>query len=208
MNRGRFITRLAFFGLAVAIFFIAKRWLLNRYSGSEPIRIDDAPAAVTFVNAFPKLEIERPIFLTFPPDGTNRIAVVSQFGSVLIFPNDPDVDEPREMLNIRKKVSYEDSSNEDGLLGLAFHPKFNDNRRFFVYYTTKEHVNVLSRFIMSADDPNRADAASEVEIFRSPRKPSGRLSVHGPGRWRTDQRSKWQRAERGNRARQDSADRR
>jgi glucose/arabinose dehydrogenase len=164
---------LALLGLFVAGFFIAKRWLLNRYSGTEPIRIDDEPAAVTFENAFPKLSIERPIFLTFPPDGTNRIAVISQFGSVLVFPNDPDVEEPSEMLNIRKKVSYEDSSNEDGLLGLAFHPRFKDNRQFFVYYTTKEHVNVLSRFTMSADDSNRAEPASEVEIFRSPRKPSG-----------------------------------
>ena len=58
------------------------------------------------------------------------------------------------MLNIRKKVSYEDSSNEDGLLGLAFHPQFKRNRQFFIYYTTKAHGNVLSRFEISVDDPN------------------------------------------------------
>jgi glucose/arabinose dehydrogenase len=173
MNRVRVITRLALLGLIVAMFFIAKRSLLDRYSGTEPIRIDDEPAAATFENAFSNLMIERPIFLTFPPDGTNRIAVISQFGSVLIFPNDPGVEEAGEMLNIRKKVSYEDSSNEDGLLGLAFHPQFKENRQFFVYYTTKAHVNVLSRFEISVDDPNRADPASEVEIFRSPRKQSG-----------------------------------
>jgi glucose/arabinose dehydrogenase len=173
MNRRRIITRFVLLGSIVAAFFIARHWVLKRYAGAEPIRIDDEPAAATFVNAFPNLTIERPIGLTFPPDGTNRIAVISQFGSVLIFPNDPDVEEPSEMLNIRKKVSYEDSSNEDGLLGLAFHPQFKQNRQFFVYYTTKEHVNLLSRFTMSPDNPNRADPASEVEIFRSPRKASG-----------------------------------
>jgi len=173
MNRVRVIARLALIVLIVAIFVIAKRSLLNRYSGTEPIRIADEPAAATFENAFPQLTIERPIFLTFPPDGTNRIAVISQFGSVLIFPNDSRVEDAGEMLNIRKKVSYEESSNEDGLLGLAFHPQFKQNRQFFVYYTTKEHVNVLSRFQMIADDPNRADPVSEFEIFRSPRKQSG-----------------------------------
>ncbi len=173
MNCGRVTSRLALLAILLAAFFLVKHWVLKRFSGTEPIRIDDEPAAATFVNAFPNLTVERPIGLTFPPDGTNRIAVISQFGTVLIFPNDPSVEEANEMLNIRKKVSYEDSSNEDGLLGLAFHPQFKENRQFFVYCTTKQHINVLTRFVMSGDDPNRADPASEIEILRSPRKVSG-----------------------------------
>ena len=46
MNRERVITRLALLGLIVAIFFIAKRSLLDRFFGTEPIRIDDEPGDV------------------------------------------------------------------------------------------------------------------------------------------------------------------
>jgi glucose/arabinose dehydrogenase len=116
-------------------------------------------------------KLDRPIFLTFPPDGSNRIAVISQYGSIYMFPNDPKVEEPSEVLDIRKKVVYTDREPEEGMLGLAFHPKFRENRQFFVYYTTADHTNVLSRFTMSADDPNRADPASEQELFRTPKKP-------------------------------------
>ena len=53
-------------------------------------------APVTFERAFENLEFHRPILVTFPPDGSNRIAVVEQAGTIFIFPNDPNVAEPRE----------------------------------------------------------------------------------------------------------------
>lgn len=173
MSRARVWVRLGLLiGLIVAVFWIARRTLLHAYAGSEPIAISAEPAAVTFERAFPNLFFERPVFVTFPPDGSNRIAVISQTGSVYLFPNDPDVEEPSELLNIRQRVMYPDGSNEEGLLGLAFHPKFRENRQFFLYYTGNDHVNVLSRFKMAADDADRADPASEEEIFRAPQRDS------------------------------------
>jgi glucose/arabinose dehydrogenase len=55
-------------------------------------------------------------------------------------------------------------------LGLAFHPQYKDNGQFFVYYTTTDapHTSVISRFRVSATDPNRADPKSEEEIMRIP----------------------------------------
>ena len=134
------------------------------------MQISTKAAPVTFERAFPELILERPIGLTYPPDGTNRIAVISQRGSVYMFPNHPSVEEPSEVLNIRDKVQFRDLEPEEGLLGIAFHPQFRDNHQFFLYYTTADHSNVLSRFTMSADDPNRAEPESEEEVFRAPAK--------------------------------------
>src|SRR5262245_15078871 len=166
---------------------------------TRPVAISEQPVPVKIDRAFPQLQIPRPIFATYPPDGSNRLTVISQYGKVLIFPNDPRVEEPKELLDIHNKVVYKDNENEEGLLGLAFHPKFKENGEFFVYYTTKDgpvigkggvatpaaaHTSVLARVRMSADDPNRADPGTLEEIFRTPTKPdwnhNGGTIVFGP----------------------------
>src|SRR5262249_27373644 len=84
---------------------------------TSPVSISNDSPAVTIERAFPNLQFERPIYLTYPPDGTNRIAVISQYGSILIFPNNPKVEDYQELINIRQKVVYHDNQNEEGLLG-------------------------------------------------------------------------------------------
>ncbi|MCE9547690.1 MAG: PQQ-dependent sugar dehydrogenase [Planctomycetia bacterium] len=185
MPRQRVLLRLALLiALAVAIYFIAQHFLLRPYAATEPIAIDALPARATFERAFPNLEFARPVGLTFPPDGTNRIVVISQYGSLYIFPNDANVEEATELLNMRHKVMFRDPSNEEGLLGLAFHPQFRTNRQLFLYYTNAAHQNVLSRFTMSAKDPNRADPNSEEELFHTPERDSwnhnGGTIIFGP----------------------------
>jgi glucose/arabinose dehydrogenase len=139
---------------------------------SSPVEFGKEQLPITVERAFPNLRFERPIYLTAPSDGTNRIAVVSQLGKVWIFPNKDDVEEKSELLDITAETVYKDRENEEGLLGLAFHPKFKENREFFVYYTTTgaKHTSVLKRFKVSKDDPNRADPNSGEELFRTPEK--------------------------------------
>ena len=71
-------------------------------------------------------------------------------------------------LDMQDRVSYNDNQNEEGFLGLAFHPKFKTNGEFFVFYTVKKPklTNVVSRFRVRKDDPNKADPASEEELLR------------------------------------------
>jgi glucose/arabinose dehydrogenase len=62
------------------------------------------------------------------------------------------------------------SGNEQGLLGLVFHPQFATNAQFFVYYTTGTVTagtlrDVLARCSISASDPDVADPASCVEVL-------------------------------------------
>jgi glucose/arabinose dehydrogenase len=131
----------------------------------------------------------RPLLLTGAGDGTNRIFVVSQYGSVHVWPNDPQADEMKTFFDIRDRVQYHDKENEEGFLGLAFHPRYTENGEFFVYYTKRRrqrgepNMSIISRFRVSRDDPNRADADSEEVIMRI-RQPywnhNGGTIVFGP----------------------------
>jgi glucose/arabinose dehydrogenase len=65
-------------------------------------------------------------------------------------------------LDIQERVN--DGANEQGLLGLAFHPRYAENGYFFVNYTGANDETVIARFSVTSD-PNRADPASEKVIL-------------------------------------------
>jgi glucose/arabinose dehydrogenase len=112
----------------------------------------------------------RPILLTHAGDGSNRVFVPTQQGIIHVFPNDDAAKKTSVFLDITKRIRYLDNQNEEGFLGLAFHPKYKENGEFFVFYTDVKArspmANVVSRFRVSKTDPNRADADSEEEIIR------------------------------------------
>lgn len=128
----------------------------------------DTPSEITVVRAFPHLRIRRPVVFTNAGDGSNRMFVCEQQGVIRVLPNDEQVKEATVFLDIEDQVVYKDKENEEGLLGLAFHPKFKENGQFYLYYNTTEkpHTCVLSRFTVSKDDPNKADPNSEQELLR------------------------------------------
>ena len=101
-------------------------------------------------------------------DGSNRVFVATQHGVIHVFPNDQKATETRVFLDMQSRVTYDDKQNEEGFLGMAFHPNFKKNGEFFVFYTIRQEklTNVVSRFRVSRDDPNRADPQSEEEILR------------------------------------------
>lgn len=136
-------------------------------------QLADTPAPLHVVRAFPNLRLERPIVLTHPGDGTDRIVVASQLGKIHIFGNRSAVteDDLEVFLDIESKVVYTKEENEEGLLGLAFHPRFKQNGEFFVYYTKKdapEHTSVVSRFRATKPSSNQADSGYEEELLRIP----------------------------------------
>lgn len=114
-----------------------------------------------------KVQPLRPIILTHTNDGTNRFVMATQQGVLHIFPNDPKAKESKILLDLSSKVRYADQENEEGFLGLAFHPDFKNKGEFFAYYTSrsKPHLCKLSRFKMSKDDPNKADPEFEEVLM-------------------------------------------
>ena len=74
-------------------------------------------------------------------DGTNRLFLVEKRGTVRVFEN--GAVKPGYFLDLRSVVN--DSAGERGLLGLAFHPAFETNRRLYVYYTRSDGDIVVAR---------------------------------------------------------------
>lgn len=133
------------------------------------VKLDEQPLPLTAERAFANLDFMRPIILTHAGDGTNRVFVASQLGKVYVFANDQNVERAELFFDLEDKVSYKDAQNEEGFLGMAFHPKFKDNRELFVYYSTSETplMSVISRF-KANQDGTRVDPETEQEILRIP----------------------------------------
>ena len=147
--------------------------------------VDETPLDVSFEVCFPNLEWTgwkpetddgkpnqlRLILLTHAGDGSNRVFVPTQQGIIHVFPNDQAAKRTEIFLDLSDRVRYDDRTNEEGFLGLAFHPKFKENGEFFVFYTPKyknpkQMRNVVSRFRVSKSDPTKGDPASEEILMQ------------------------------------------
>ncbi len=131
-----------------------------------------APPPATFNPDAVHLKLDRvaagftqPTFVTNAGDGSRRLFVLEKAGIIRIVAGGRALAEP--FLDIR--ASIRSTGSEQGLLGLAFHPKFRENGRFFVAYTaaTKDSDNTIAEFHVSAD-PNRADPASGRVLLAIP----------------------------------------
>jgi len=137
---------------------------------TDPVPTRPAPATktVTSPTTFPDPNafawqmivsgLQRPVDLQ--PDGSGRLFVIEKPGRIRIIENDRLLDTP--FLDITAQVRS--TGNEQGLLGLAFHPQHQTNGRFFVNYTDINGDTVIARFQVSSD-PNVADPSSEVKLL-------------------------------------------
>src|SRR5687767_14158543 len=133
-----------------------------------------------------------PIQIVSAYDQTRRLFIIDQAGQIRIVTGD-GVLLPTPFLDVRSRmVPLMPGFDERGLLGLAFHPKYKQNGRFFVYYSAPlrpgapagyNHTARLSEFRVSAADPNRADPASErvlLEIDKPQFNHNGGTLAFGP----------------------------
>ncbi|MBT8387379.1 MAG: PQQ-dependent sugar dehydrogenase, partial [Ignavibacteria bacterium] len=120
-------------------------------------------AQYSLEEAFPNLSFNSALYLTHADDGSNRIFVVERSGRIKVFNNSPSVSTTKTFLDITDRVS---SGGEKGLLGLAFHPEYETNGYFYVNYTANSpQRTIISRFQVSAANPDSADKNSEFELF-------------------------------------------
>lgn len=133
---------------------------------SEPA----SPTGITRVGSFPNPDsyswsvfasgLDRPVFLTHSGDQSGRVFVVEKIGRIVVFENGDQ--SPQPFLDIVQLVNSRDS--ERGLLGLAFHPNYQENGYFFVNYTDLNGDTVVARYQVS-DDTNRADPTSQQVLL-------------------------------------------
>lgn len=119
-------------------------------------------------------DLTSPLTLVESPDGTGRLFIVDQVGMIwVVDANGTMLSTP--FLNVQDKlVELNPFYDERGLLGLAFHPDYATNGRFFVYYSAPlsptappdfNHTSHISEFHVS-DDPNLADPGSEQILLQ------------------------------------------
>lgn len=162
--------RVCFVTLVAALVLTGRNTPAQIPLGSIEIKLQEVASGLT-----------SPIMLTHAGDGSNRLFVVDQIGKIWVIDNGALLATP--FLDLTAKIVTQNPSfDERGLLGLAFHPNYQANGRFFVRYSAPRigdpdepcsdpgnfipgcHKEVLAEYQVSGD-PNVANAASEVILF-------------------------------------------
>lgn len=128
-------------------------------------RLDGSPdqfPSLEVAQAFKNLPLSAPVQILAPPDGSDRLFVVEQSGRIKVFPNDESVTTSTTFLDLSGIVTY---GGEEGLLGMAFHPSYATNGRFYVFYSAQNpRRSVVARYRVSAD-PDVADPTSGAVLL-------------------------------------------
>jgi len=108
--------------------------------------------------------LTNPVSIANAGDGSGRLFIVEQEGIIRIYDLAADSLLATPFLDIQSRVY--DNGNEQGLLGLAFHPDYATNRQFYVYYTrdsgTDPDRSVVAMYQASPGDPNVAGTDETV----------------------------------------------
>ncbi len=132
-------------------------WTASRVRGTP-----EPPPSFIVEHAFPKLTFTNALEAGFAPGG-DRLFVVQQDGKYFSFPPDESVERADLFLDLKVanpefRIAY----------GLAFHPRFAENRQVFVCYTVRDGLtngSIVSRFTVPRADPPHADPKSEQQII-------------------------------------------
>jgi glucose/arabinose dehydrogenase len=145
------ILRLVQATLFTAIFLFA----ITHFAHAQPV--------IGFTN-FITSGLSSPVDITNAGDGTNRLFIAEQGGTIKIYNGNGLLATP--FLNISAIIS---SGGERGLLSVAFHPDYENNRYFFIYYTNLSGDITVARYQTQAGNPNEANAGSGVVLLTIPK---------------------------------------
>lgn len=113
------------------------------------------------VDVYPRLRFQEALLVANVP-GENRMVVVEQAGFVQAFDDHPEASEKRVILDVSNRIAF---SGEQGLLGLAFDPRFEQNRYVYIYYTMDApSQSVVSRLVWDAE-LDKLDEGSETILL-------------------------------------------
>jgi glucose/arabinose dehydrogenase len=129
-----------------------------------------AADAVKLTRVYPNMTLDKPTSVVVPPDGTGRMFLVQQRGLILQLPKDDAAKEGKVFLDFTQKgMEAKDGKFEEGLLGLAFHPEFKTNGKFYIAYSMQDMKRtVYAEMKVSATDPDVADISTERVLLEIP----------------------------------------
>ncbi len=99
--------------------------------------------------------VTNPTFMTTARDGTNRLFVLQRRGQIRIIEDGALL--ASNFLDLDSLIPNISGSDERGLLGMAFHPDFANNRKFYVNYINSASDTVVAEYEVFADFPNTAN---------------------------------------------------
>jgi glucose/arabinose dehydrogenase len=123
---------------------------------------------ISLNRAFPNLTFSEPLALVSPNDGSGRLFAVEQGGKIYVFTNNDSVTTRTLFLDVSSLIS---TGSELGLLGLAFHPQFAQNGKFYINYTelrpggSSLSRSVIAAYTVSPSTANVADSGSEQRLI-------------------------------------------
>jgi glucose/arabinose dehydrogenase len=150
-------SRMTWFVAAVVLVAASLLAAAGREPGSR------AGAGATGLALDPIGSFQAPVYIDNAPGKRKLLFVVEQPGTIRMLRNGRKLARP--FLNITNRVQY---GGEEGLLSVAFHPKFKKNRRFFVYYTNDEGNIQVDGFKARKKKPFKAKSKSRRKVIEIP----------------------------------------
>lgn len=132
-------------------------------------------------NIFIKLEtvasgLPSPLFATHAGDGSGRLFIVDQSGKIFILKNGAILSEP--FLDISAELpALQASGDERGLLGLAFHPEYAKNGRFFVRHSKPRSGSAGELCLINPTIGCHEEVLAEYRVSKNPdvANPTGQI---------------------------------
>jgi putative heme-binding domain-containing protein len=146
-------------------------WTTGHVSGAP-----GTPPPYELQRIFPKLKFKEPVEVAFAP-GSNRVFVAEKPGRIVSFINTPDAVRPDLFVSLQEIITdwknIPGCKGIDGVYGVAFHPKFQDNHYVYLCYVlnfatrTEDPIGSrVSRFTVVGGDVPKIDPGSEKLLFQ------------------------------------------
>jgi glucose/arabinose dehydrogenase len=156
--------------ISIRLIFLLS-WIVSP-SPAEPL------PKIQLHSIFSALALDRPVWMSQAPDGSDRFFVVEQPGRILVVSKRDNGRQAKEFLNIVDRGTYVEAGANTGvgLMSIAFHPGFRTNRLFYIFYSQQNSNlmgafpgrSVVSELKVSNRDPDRADLESERVLLEVP----------------------------------------
>ncbi len=123
--------------------------------------VQGAPGDADIALSLREAGLSNPVFITSAHDGTGRLFIVEQPGRIKILKPDGTI-RSTPFLDITGATS---GGFEQGLLGLAFHPNYETNRRLYVYFTSNDWDIVIREYRASSTNKSVVDKSTKRKIL-------------------------------------------